>query len=306
MTTKNIIIITNYGKKIGMGHYYRGEKIKKIFSYKYKVKHLSFNGNKLNTHKINYLIRKKNKNKYLLIFDVNNLKKNFLNAISKFKNKKIGIDPPFKILKLLNMAWYSGVSKITNSKSIKIFSGKGAIIPNGKPSNEIIGNQDSLIFFTGGNDLKKLGDYLPNKLNGIDKKYKKIWVKSEYSKKPTIENKENINWKIIENKKNFYSKKIKAKIAFCVFGTTFFELAFRGIPTVVHDPYNNPKHIKDLKVLESLNLAIWAKKKHEIPKKINLLLNNKIKHKEISKNLRKFFSEKENINIIVKKINSIF
>ena len=49
-----------------------------------------------------------------------------------------------------------------------------------------------------------------------------------------------------------------------------------------------------------------GKKKHEIPKKINLLLNNKIKHKEISKNLRKFFSEKENINIIVKKINSIF
>lgn len=84
--------------------------------------------------------------------------------------------------------------------------------------------------------------------------------------------------------KNLYSKKIKAKITFCIFGTTFFELAFKGIPVVVHDPYKASKHLKDLKILESLNLTIWAKKKSEISKKMILLLNNKKKYQEIPVN----------------------
>lgn len=39
MKNKKIIIISNYGKTIGMGHFYRGEKIKKILENKYNVKH---------------------------------------------------------------------------------------------------------------------------------------------------------------------------------------------------------------------------------------------------------------------------
>lgn len=307
MKNKKIIIITSFGKRIGMGHYYRGEKIKKILIDRYYVKHFAFKNEKLNLEKFNYLTQEKNKNKYLLIIDIKNFeKKTFLNKIKKFKNKKIGIDPPSKVFKLLNLAWYPGIVKKKNLKFRKNFSGKNSILPNGKLDNEIIGESNSILFFTGGSDLHKMSDYLPNQLSSIDKKYKKIWIKGEYSKKPKIKNKKKNNWQIISNKKNFYSKKIKAKIAFCIFGTTFFELAFKGIPTVVHDQYNTAERLKDLKTLETLNLVIWAKKKSEIAKKINLLLSDKSKYQVISNNLRKYFSEKNNRNTILKKIKSIF
>jgi len=307
MKVKKIIIITNFGKKIGFGHFYRGEKIKKILSDKYYVKHFTFKNEKINLEKFDYLIQEKFKNKYLLIIDIKNFEeKTFLNKIAKFKNKKIGIDLPSKVIKLFNMAWYPSIVKKKDFKFTKTFSGKNSIIPNGKLDNEIIGDRNSLLFFTGGSDLQNMGNYLPNQLSSIGKKYEKIWIKGEYSKKPKIKDKKKNNWKIISNKKNFYSKKIKAKIAFCIFGTTFFELAFKGIPTVVHDPYKTPGRLKDLKTLELLNLVIWAKKKSEISKKINLLLNNKRKYQAISENLRKYFSEKKNRNFIITKINSIF
>jgi len=307
MKIKKIIIITNFGKKIGMGHFYRGEKIKKILIDRYHVKHFAFKDEKFNLEKLNYLTQEKNKKKYLLIIDIKNFeKKTFLNKITKFKNKKIGIDPPSTVIKLLNMAWYPGIVKKKDLRLTKTFSGKNSIIPNGKLDKEIVGDRNSILFFTGGSDLQKIGSYLPNQVSSIGKKYKKIWIKGEYSKKPKIKDKKKYNWQIISNKKNFYSKKIKAKIAFCIFGTTFFELAFKGIPTVVHDPYKTPERLKDLKTLESLNLIIWAKKKSQISKKINLLLNDKNKYQVISSNLRKYFSEKKNRNIILIKINSIF
>jgi hypothetical protein len=52
-----------------------------------------------------------------------------------------------------------------------------------------------------------------------------------------------------------------------VFGATFYELAFKGIPTVVYEHYKKSKHLEDLKMLESLNLTICAKNKSEILKK---------------------------------------
>lgn len=299
MKKKTIKIITNYGKKIGMGHFYRGEKIKKNLIDKYKTEHFFFKEKKLNFKKLKKIVSKKD----ILIIDIKFPKdQRFINSISKLDNRKIGIDPTPKAIKLFNLVWYPGIVKKKSLKKVKIFSGKDSIIPNGKIDNEIIGEKNAILFFTGGSDLKKIGDYLPNKLNNIDNKYKKIWIKSKFSKKPIIKNKKKYNWKIINNKKNFYSKKIKAKIAFCIFGTTFFELAFKGIPTVVYDPYKNPKHLVDLKILESLNLAILAKKKSEISKKINLLLNDDTKYKEVYRNLRKYFSEKKNKITILKKI----
>ena len=307
MKNKKIIIITNYGKTIGMGHFYRGEKIKKILANKYNVKHFTFKDENLDMNKFNNLTNKKNKKKCLLIIDIKNFeKKKFLDFFSKLKNKKIGIDPPTKVLKFFDMAWYPGIVKKKNLKITKIFSGKYSIIPNGKLDKQIFGEKNSIIFFTGGSDLRKIGDYLPKKLDRLNGKYKKIWIKGEYSKKPKIkENKKN-NWQIVNNKKNLYSKKIKAKLAFCIFGATFFELAFKGIPVIVHDPYKTSKHLKDLKMLESLNLTIWAKKKSEISKKINLLLNDKKKYQEISLNLKKYFYEKKNRITILQKINTIF
>ncbi len=276
MKNKKIIIITNYGKTTGMGHFYRGEKIKKILANKYNVKHFSFKDENLDINKLNFISNEKNKKNCLLIIDIKNFeKKNFLDFLSKLKNKKIGIDPPPKVLKFFDMVWYPGIVKKKSLTQTKIFSGKYSIIPNGKLGKQIFGEKNSILFFTGGSDLKGIGDYLPNKLVGLNKKYKKIWIKSEYSNKPNIKDNEKNNWQIINNKKNLYSKKIKAKIAFCIFGTTFFELAFKGIPVVVHDPYKISKHLKDLKILDSLNLTIWAKKKSEISKKINLLLNDK-------------------------------
>lgn len=302
MKKKNIKIITNYGKKIGMGHFYRGEKIKKNLIKKYNVEHLFFKDELLNLKKLEKIVSKKD----ILIIDIKYSKeKKLINLISNLENKKIGIDPTSKAIKLFNMVWYPGIVKKKNLTKIKTFSGKNSIVPNGKLHKEIIGDKNAILFFTGGSDLKKIGDYLPKELNNIDEKYKKIWIKSEYSKKPIIKDKKKNNWKIVNNKKNLYSKKIKAKIAFCIFGTTFFELAFKGIPTIVHDPYNNSKHLKDLKILESLNLTIWAKKKSEISKKINLLLRDDIKYKKIYSNLRKYFSEKKNKIAILKKISAV-
>ena len=307
MKNKKIIIITSYGKAIGMGHFYRGEKIKKILVNKYNVKHVTFKDENLDMNKFNYLTNEKNKKKCLLIIDIKNFKeKKFLDFLSKLKNKIIGIDPPSKVLKFFDMAWYPGIVKKKNLKFTKIFSGKYSIIPNGKLGKQTFGEKNSILFFTGGSDLKKIGDYLPKKFDRLNEKYKKIWIKSEYSKKPKIKDNKKNNWQIINNKKNLYSKKIKAKIAFCIFGTTFFELAFKGIPVVVHDPYKNSKHLKDLKILESLNLTLWAKKKSEISKKMILLLNDKKKYREISVNLKKYFYEKKNRITILKKISTIF
>ena len=304
---KKIIIISNYGKTIGLGHFYRGEKIKKILGKKYDVKHLTFENENLDINKFNFLTNEKNKKKFLIIIDIKNFnKKNFFAFLSQLKNKIIGIDPPSKVLKYFDMAWYPGIVKKKSSKLTKIFSGKYSVIPNGRLEEQTLGEKNSILFFTGGSDLKKIGDYLPEKLNELNDKYKKIWIKSKYSKKPKLKGNKKNNWIIIYNKKNLYSKKIKAKIAFCIFGTTFFELAFKGIPVIVHDPYKSSKHIKDLKTLETLNLTIWAKKKSEILKKMILLLNDKKKYRMISENLKKYFNEKKNRTKIQKKIGTIF
>ena len=74
------------------------------------------------------------------------------------------------------MVWFPGVIKKKNLKTPIIFSGIKSIIPNGKLNKEIIGDKNAILFFTGGSDLKKIGNYLPDKLKHIDKRYKKISV----------------------------------------------------------------------------------------------------------------------------------
>ena len=131
-----------------------------------------------------------------------------------------------------------------------------------------------ILALTGGSDPYNLCNSLPNLLNKkIDKNYFIDWVVGPFSNPPNLDNKDNnfIEHFSPPNLNSFYKN---TNYVLTVYGVSFFESLYSGIPTVVFSA-NKDENKEELEILKKSDLALVAKDQFEAVDLLNELIENK-------------------------------
>ena len=246
---KKILIISDIGKKIGLGHYVRAKVISKEINFFFKKNFKIFNlfYNNIDEHKkiikVKYLSKfDQLKNEILkinpdLIF-LNNSKifeKKFGKKILEFlnlncKNKTIiSIDSYITYHNEINHVWIPNVVLNTKFKHKKnIYFGWDKLIIQRNKIKKNYKNKD-LLFSTGGADRYDLIKKLPLFLKSLENFFNIHCLIGPYSKIPKKTNELKIRY--IKNKKNIEFLN-KFNFGFVTFGVSFFEFIYNKILVV--------------------------------------------------------------------------
>ena len=146
-----------------------------------------------------------------------------------------------------------------------------------------------------------MGQTLPKKLDTNLKFNSEInWVVGPFSKHPKTPNNPINTWKIHQSPKSLDDLFLNCNYSITIFGVSFFEMLYYGVPTVVFSPYGN-KDSKELAQIKKLGIALVAKDEDDAIVKINELMENSKLPKLLSKNSKKVFKQmgsKTFINIL--------
>ena len=270
---KRILILYEKSKKIGMGHYYRCLRLKKLLKQKYNVK-------------LSKLIKKKkisilSKNFDLTILDLKTYPSiKTLNKIIIFedlhkKNKNIlSIDPLDIYNKNSGPEYFvfpKGIDNIKynfdKKKRINIFFLQGA-----KDSN---------------NQLNKLINYVLKNNKKINFKFK--IVSKKFKKSNLFRNIQILNF--YNNPCTIYKN---VQIAISSVGNSSFELGRIGIPTIHHTI--EKREIKRAKIFEKLNMGIFINNKlKRIVNELNKIYLDDNYRKKLIKTRKVFFKKKNKL-----------
>lgn len=304
---KKILVISDVGSRVGLGHYSRAKilekEIKLYFKNKYKIKQLFFSQDKKRDIFIKYYLIKKfyeleknitNYNPDIIFLNNSKLfEKKYGNKILEILKKQlkkkiiISIDSYIKFYKNLNYVWIPNIEIEKKWKNIKrILWGWDKLLINKNKKRIIKKNNKKLIIITGGSDqyglTRKLPQVLKKKLlfNNISIS----WLVGPYSPLPKKVDGLKIN--IISNKKNT-SYLSSFNMGLVVFGVSFFEVLYNKIPCVVLIP---PKKEKKILINKLKNNGIdVAFNIEQAIKKLLIIRNN-------------FYKNKKKFNYLAKKI----
>ena len=310
-----ILLVSDLGNNIGLGHYSRARILKReiLSCYKKKVK---FSNLFVSDEKINFIktIKKKNLDKKLiellerkkinkLIFNVSRFLEpklyNLIVSLSQKKNLELfAIDGFIKKSFYFKKIWIPNIAlkqKTFNKKKIKF--GWDKILIDSKIERKKKSKKRNFLILIGGTDRYKIGERLPRLLKNNIKNFNFYWVRGPFAKKPSI-NKDFKNFKIIQNKldlKRIYSK---MDFAFVVFGVTFFEVLKNKIPHVLFFHKNKTEDMHLIKKLIDLKFNVCGDYLEAI-KKIKELTENYKKSKKQISNLSKLINFKKR-NMFIK------
>ncbi len=175
----------------------------------------------------------------------------------------------------------------------KISWGWNNFLLNSKYENAMnTGTLKNILILTGGSDATKLGQTLPKSIDLNFRKKENIkWVIGPFSNYPNIDILENNQWQFIKSPSYLDDLMLETKIAITVFGVSFFELLYYGIPTIVFSPYGL-KDNKELQEIEKLGVAVVAKDESDVVVKLNELYINEFKQRELAEKSKNLFSFK--------------
>jgi len=131
-----------------------------------------------------------------------------------------------------------------------------------------------VLVLTGGSDTTKLGKTLPGQLNNVLPENTKLnWVTGPFSDRPLFPKNNKFEMLNHQAPSALDELMIKSNYALTVFGVSFFELLYYGVPTVVFSPYGN-KDDNELKVIESEGVALVARDEVDAITKLKTLMDN--------------------------------
>jgi len=120
----------------------------------------------------------------------------------------------------------------------------------GQTTDEDWSAGNSVLVLTGGSDVAKLADTLPRKLDAeLPKNFVIHWVQGPYSDDPAIPFTPRLEWILHKAPSSLVDLMNRCQYAFTIFGISFFELLYHGVPTVMFSPYGdrNRDEIEKLK-----------------------------------------------------------
>ena len=147
-----------------------------------------------------------------------------------------------------------------------------------------------VLVLTGGSDTTNLGKTLPSQFNDVLAEDTELnWVTGPFADKPVFP--KNNKFKIINHQapSALDELMIKSNYALTVFGVSFFELLYYGVPTVVFSPYGN-KDDNELNVIKAEGVALVAKDELDAIKKLEELMSDNILAESLSVNAKKLMS----------------
>lgn len=163
----------------------------------------------------------------------------------------------------------------------------------------------NIIILTGGSDIYKIGKFLPINLDEkLSSDINLNWITGPFSKKPKFPNYPTTN--ILEHKapNNLISMMQNSNYAVTVYGVTFFELIYLGIPTVVFSP-NLEKDSKELDIIRELDIALVADGVNQVGDMLNKLLKNDALSERLSMRSRSKLP-RSGLDKLYNEISSIF
>lgn len=164
----------------------------------------------------------------------------------------VGIDSLFTYRHHLDFVWipsfYFDSTQIAACKNMIKYGWDSFLIQKRLPSPQWKPGPRILVL-TGGSDVTRLGNTLPQQLDSLLPKDAEIhWVRGPYAPPPIIPDTHRLSWHIHSAPTQLDELIVESNYVLTVYGVSFFEVLQYGIPTVVFSPYGD----KDQTELEAL------------------------------------------------------
>jgi len=218
----------------------------------------------------------------LLIFDLHphNQRENFdyfFNGFKLNRSRLITIDSLYgqspELFDLIFIPSFSLPASLTNYAGVNLVYGWDCYLLNILCSPKSWTRGNSVLALTGGSDACGLGQEWPRLLNkGVDSELKVDWVVGPYSPEPLLPLNP-INFRVHRSPSNLSALMQSANYGLTVFGVSFFELLYFGVPTVVYFPpgHNN---LKEMQIITERRIAVVANSKGEAVQSVFQLAEN--------------------------------
>lgn len=147
-----------------------------------------------------------------------------------------------------------------------------------------------VLALTGGSDATGLGNSLAQRLNeSLSSDAELHWVTGPYAKQPVWPVFPRIAMVNHQSPSGLDDLMVASSYAITVYGVSFFELLYYGVPTVVFSPYGN-KDDAELAAIEGEGVALVAKNEADAVKKLKTLMADDVLATSLSQCARKRFS----------------
>lgn len=293
----NITIVCQAGKNEGLGHYKRALVIAKSIHHNIQsnLKLLiqgdeyywdrkneiscQYISRKINLfEKINSNISDVNKNIIILDLDPNQIQTDISHYLNIWKTKGysiIAVDSLERYIDYLNFIFIPSFQCNLNiSKNHKkIIYGWDCFLLDLPRRNDFRIKGNNILILTGGGGVNQLDKILPEELNRILPEGMVVhWVTGPFASNPIMPINPRI--KIINHisPKNIKNLLLKANYSIVVYGVSFYELIYYGIPTVVLS--SNNKNKRELEYINKMGLAMNAADSIDAVRKLNTLISN--------------------------------
>jgi len=149
-----------------------------------------------------------------------------------------------------------------------------------------------VLALTGGSDATGLGTSLPRLLNEVLPADTELhWVTGPYAEQPLFPVSPKCSIVNHQSPSSLADLMANSHYAITVYGVSFFELLYYGVPTVVFSPYGN-KDGAELAVIASEGVALVATDEFDAVNKLREVMDNDILAKSLSQRARKKLSVK--------------
>ncbi len=156
------------------------------------------------------------------------------------------------------------------------------------PVNWMLGRQ--VLALTGGSDATGLGNSLPERLNdSLTVDAELHWVTGPYAKQPVWPASPRLAMVSHQSPSSLDDLMVASHYAITVYGVSFFELLYYGLPTVVFSPYGNKDNAELVAIAEE-GIALVAKDEYDAVNKLKKLMADDVLAASLSQCARKRMS----------------
>lgn len=149
----------------------------------------------------------------------------------------------------------------------------------------------TILVLTGGSDASGLGNTLPTSLDArLPSIMEVCWITGPYSEQPVWPTKPRLKIRDYTSPDSLDDLMLTSNYAITVFGVSFFELLYYGVPTVVFSPYGS-KDSTDLSKIREAGVALVATNEEDAVGQLSNLLSDEIKAQSLSYRARKLVNE---------------
>jgi spore coat polysaccharide biosynthesis predicted glycosyltransferase SpsG len=294
---KNVLIICHAGKGVGLGHLTRSLVIARSMQQNFDAEiNFLVQGNVVNKDylrdfehqfletnqdlsiKIRQLVA--DFDIQILVFDLypEQVPKDFVELLTDLKLngcKLIGIDGLIDYHKKLDLIFIPSFNFSPPPNLIietPVFFGWDCYLLNIKKKQIEWQSGKRVLVLTGGSDTTKLGKTLPSELNDVLPDYAELnWVTGPFADEPIFPKQSKFDMQNHHAPSELDGLMINSNYAMTVFGVSFFELLYYGVPTVVFSPYGH-KDDSELKMIESEGVALVAIDEVDAINKLKMLM----------------------------------